>query len=178
MGIITLPTTFVDGTTPTAAQFNGDFSAIVNEFNGSISNANISASAAIAESKLAFNSSTGHNHDGVTSRLIPKGFAFFIPGTQTVANDQSLNPRAPSAQTVSRLDAYVKTAPTGADLIARVYNVTQGVVVATITIAAGAQTATQSSMTTASIAQGDVLRADVTQIGSTIAGINLTLTLS
>lgn len=41
MGIITLPTTFVDGTVPTAAQFNGDFSAIVNEFNGSISSANV-----------------------------------------------------------------------------------------------------------------------------------------
>lgn len=52
MGLISLPTTFVDGTVPTAAQFNGDFTTIANEFNGSISNANISASAAIAYSKL------------------------------------------------------------------------------------------------------------------------------
>lgn len=178
MGIITLSTTLVDGTVPTAAQFMGDYNAIVTEFNGSISNSNISGTAAIAESKLAFNTSTGHNHDGSNSRLIPKAFAFFVPGTQTVGNDQSLNPRAPSVQTVSRLDAYVKTAPTGASLIARVYNVTQGLVVATVTIVAAAQTATQTSMTNASISQGDVLRADVTQIGSTIAGINLTLTLS
>lgn len=52
MATITLPTTFVDGVVPTAAQFNGDFSTIVNEFNGSISNSNISASAAIATSKI------------------------------------------------------------------------------------------------------------------------------
>lgn len=53
MGIITLPTTFVDGTIPTAAQFNGDFTTIANEFNGSISNANLSASAAIDTTKIS-----------------------------------------------------------------------------------------------------------------------------
>lgn len=52
MGLVALPTTFVDGVIPTAAQFNGDFTAIVNEFNGNITNANISASAAIATSKI------------------------------------------------------------------------------------------------------------------------------
>lgn len=53
MGIITLPTTFTDGTVPTAAQFNGNFNAIANELNGSISNANISASAAIDTTKIS-----------------------------------------------------------------------------------------------------------------------------
>lgn len=52
MGLVSLPTSFVDGTIPTAAQFNGDFNALANEFNGNITNANISASAAIAASKL------------------------------------------------------------------------------------------------------------------------------
>ncbi len=53
MGTIVLPTSFVDGTVPTAAQFNGDFNAIVTEFNGSITNANISASAGIAATKIS-----------------------------------------------------------------------------------------------------------------------------
>jgi hypothetical protein len=53
MGVITKTTTFVDGTIPTAAQFNGDFDTIYSEFNGSITNANISASAAISASKIA-----------------------------------------------------------------------------------------------------------------------------
>lgn len=70
MGIIVKPTTFVDGTIPTASQFNGDYDTIYSEFNGNITNANISASAAIAESKIAFNTSTGHDHDGVDSKLI------------------------------------------------------------------------------------------------------------
>lgn len=52
MGLISLPTTFADGTIPTAAQFNGDFSTIANEINGSLDNSNIKASAGIIYSKL------------------------------------------------------------------------------------------------------------------------------
>jgi hypothetical protein len=63
MGIITKTTTLVDGTIPTAAQFNGDFDTIYTEFNGAISNANISPTAAIVESKLLF-SASGHGHTG------------------------------------------------------------------------------------------------------------------
>lgn len=53
MAVITLTTTFADGTVPTAAQFNGNFSVIANEINGSLSNANISASAAIDTTKIS-----------------------------------------------------------------------------------------------------------------------------
>ncbi len=52
MGTIVKPTTFVDNTIPTASQFNGDFDTIYTEFNGAITNSNISASAAIATSKI------------------------------------------------------------------------------------------------------------------------------
>lgn len=41
MGLITLPTTFVDNTVPTAAQFNGDFQAILDVVNGNIGAANV-----------------------------------------------------------------------------------------------------------------------------------------
>lgn len=58
MATISKPTTFVDGTVPTAAQFNGDFDTIYNEFNGSISNSNISASAAIAATKISGTAAT------------------------------------------------------------------------------------------------------------------------
>lgn len=53
MGVISLPTTFADQTVPTAAQFNGDFNAIVNEFNGNIDNANIKSGAGITPSKIS-----------------------------------------------------------------------------------------------------------------------------
>src|SRR3990167_5876132 len=48
MGVITKTTTFVDGTVPTAAQFNGDFDTVYNEFNGSIGSANVDSSIATA----------------------------------------------------------------------------------------------------------------------------------
>ena len=53
MATITLPTTFVDNTVPTASQFNGNFNAIANDYNGGITNVNISGSANIAASKIA-----------------------------------------------------------------------------------------------------------------------------
>lgn len=53
MALITKPNTFVNGATIIAAQHNSNFDTIYNEFNGSISNANISASAAIVDTKLA-----------------------------------------------------------------------------------------------------------------------------
>lgn len=72
MGLVVLPTTFVDGTIPTAAQFNGDFQALANEFNGNITNANISSSAAIATSKI--------------NTTFPSGTIVGTTDTQTLTN--------------------------------------------------------------------------------------------
>lgn len=72
MGLVSLPTVFVDGTIPTAAQFNGDFNALANEFNGNITNANISASAAIATTKI--------------NATFPSGAILGTTDTQTLTN--------------------------------------------------------------------------------------------
>lgn len=53
MATINKPYTFSAGGTIVAAEHNSNFDTIYNEFNGSISNANISGSAAISDSKLA-----------------------------------------------------------------------------------------------------------------------------
>jgi hypothetical protein len=53
MSIITLPNTFVPRTLADATQVNADFSTIVNDYNGNITDANISATAAIELSKLS-----------------------------------------------------------------------------------------------------------------------------
>lgn len=45
-------------------------SDITDQVNGSLTNFNISLNASIQESKLSFNTSTGHNHNGVNSRLV------------------------------------------------------------------------------------------------------------
>lgn len=52
MAVISRVTTWADGQTLTASALNGEFSNILNDYNGGITNANISASAAIAYSKL------------------------------------------------------------------------------------------------------------------------------
>lgn len=53
MSTITNPFTYSPNTTILSAQINSSFSTIYNDYNGGITNANISASAAIAGSKLA-----------------------------------------------------------------------------------------------------------------------------
>lgn len=53
MALVNKPYTFSAGASIVASEHNSNYDTIYNEFNGSISNANISASAAISDSKLA-----------------------------------------------------------------------------------------------------------------------------
>src|SRR3990167_1225780 len=59
MSTLTQQTTAVTGNTITAAVWNDEFSNIYNDYNGGITNANISASAAIATSKINATFPTG-----------------------------------------------------------------------------------------------------------------------
>ena len=52
MAIISIPNTFSAGAVIVAAQHNSNFSTIYSDYNGNVTNANISASAAIVDSKL------------------------------------------------------------------------------------------------------------------------------
>ena len=54
MALVTKPNTFVDGATIYASEHNDNFDGIYNDYNGNITNANISATANIDESKIAF----------------------------------------------------------------------------------------------------------------------------
>lgn len=53
MALVNKPFTFSAGATIVASEHNSNFDTIYNEFNGSITNANISSMAAISDSKLA-----------------------------------------------------------------------------------------------------------------------------
>ena len=179
MATISKTKTWTDNENVTYTDLNGNFDTVYNEINGSLSNANIDASAAIAESKITF-SGTGHGHTGGTDgKEITKnrGYGFYVAGTPSVANDLSWNPRVYYAQTAVRISAHAKTAPTGADLIVRIYNVTQAEVTATVTISASGTDATSTSITNSALTAGDILRADVTQVGSTIAGADISIQL-
>lgn len=64
MGLVNVPNTFTAGATIVAAEENSNFSTIYDEFNGNITNANVKSTAAIDESKSAFDDSGGHDHAG------------------------------------------------------------------------------------------------------------------
>jgi hypothetical protein len=72
LATISLQTTWSDGQNLTASALNGNFTTIVNDYNGSITNANISASAAIATSKI--------------SATFPSGSIIGTTDTQTLTN--------------------------------------------------------------------------------------------
>lgn len=59
MGLVTKQHTFSAGTIIVASEHNANFDDIYNEFNGNIANANLHASAAIADTKLAQISTAG-----------------------------------------------------------------------------------------------------------------------
>lgn len=182
MAVITKPTTHVDGTVPTAAQFNGNFDTIYNEFNGSISNANISASAAIAESKLAFNTSTGHDHDGVDSKLISvnRGFVWYASGTLTTGTNNGPRYVVPQALTILKVWLIVRTAPTGAAILIDINKNGSTIWSSQAnrgTIAIAATAGNQTTFNTTALAAGDYLDLDIDQVGSTVAGVDLTIVL-
>jgi hypothetical protein len=107
----------------------------------------------------------------------PAKYGFSIPGALAIANNLSWNPTVPFTSQVSTMYAYVKTAPVGSSLTVQVYNITQSQIVASLSISAGSNTATTTSMTNASVNAGDVLRLDVTAIGSTTAGSDVSVIL-
>lgn len=178
MATVTKTRTYSSGDTLTASNYNSDRDEIISGIND-ITNAQIDGSAAISESKLAF-SGSGHGHTGTSDGkviTVRRGYGFYISGAASVANDLSWNPTAPAAQTATRLAVHCQVAPTGASLTVRVYNITQGATVASLTLSAAATDGNTSTMTTAAIAQNDVLRVDCTAIGSSVAGSNISVSL-
>jgi hypothetical protein len=68
----------------------------------------------------------------------------------------------------------VKTAPSGADLIIKIYQST--VLWQTLTIADG--TVTSSATPVPGLSSGNYLRVDITQVGTTFPGSDLVVTIS
>lgn len=182
MGLVTLPTTLVDGTIPTASQFNNDYSTIYNEFNGNISNANIASNAAIAESKLAFNTASGHIHDGVTSKAIGKNraFAFYVSGTLVAGTNNGPRYIVPQTMTIVKVWLIARTGPTGQAILIDINK--NGTTIWTSqgnrgTIAAGATAGNTTTFDVTALVAGDYLDFDIDQVGSSVAGVDITVVL-
>lgn len=116
MSLITQQTTAVTGNTITAAVWNDEWSNIINDYNGGITNANISASAAIADSKINFTGSANtypkaNGSGGVTwaSLSTNNGFGWLVKGTITVANEISMKWPVPTTMTCSAIWAKTES---------------------------------------------------------------------
>ena len=92
MSIISLSTTWSDGQVLTASALNANFSDIVNDYNGGITNANISASAAIATSKI--------------NATFPSGTIVGTTDTQTLTNKTLTTPTLTKPTVNGSVQAY------------------------------------------------------------------------
>ena len=108
-------------------------------------------------------------------------FLFTIVGT--LATGTSLTPILPVHRDLTIVKAYavVKTAPTGADLVidinkggTSIWNATQA---NRLTISASATSGSQTSFDTTALSADDSLTLDVDQVGSTVAGADLSVYL-
>jgi len=158
---------------------NANFDTLYNKFNTGIINEDIKSDAGIVESKLTFNTSSGHNHDGVNSKAIPKGYAVAIAGTLTTGTSLTPAMVVVTAQTISKVYAYSKTAPVGASILidinkngTSIWNTTQA---NRLAITTGNNSGTQTSFDTTSLVEGDILTFDIDQVGSSTAGADLTI---
>ncbi len=105
-------------------------------------------------------------------------FLFTVTGTVTVAT--SVTPIIPAHRTLTIVKAYavLKTGPTGANLIVDINKNGSTIMTGTkLVVAAGATTGSQTTFSTTDLADGDSLTIDIDQIGSTIAGADLSVYL-
>lgn len=111
---------------------------------------------------------------------VPVYLQSILAGTLVVGNDV-LPPglRVPKATTARQIVGRVGTAPAGVDLIFTVERFNNGVsqgLVGTVTIPAGSTNASVTGLS-AALAGGDILKVNVTQVGSTTAGADLNVSV-
>ena len=108
-------------------------------------------------------------------------FVFTITGTLVIGT--SLTPLLIATRALTIIKAYadVKTAPTGANLILDINKNTVSIWASTpanrLTVAATATSGSQTAFDTTALAEGDVLTLDVDQVGSTVTGVDATVSL-
>lgn len=125
------------------------------------------------------------NDAGTIYELSETTPAFVFTITGSLVTGTSLTPTLSVIKglTITKVYAYVKTVPTGADLIfdinkngTSIWNATQANRIK-IPAADADGKATQTSFDTTTLSEEDTLTLDVDQIGSTIAGADATVTI-
>jgi len=103
---------------------------------------------------------------------------FAVVGTLTVGTDKAPTICAPCTLTIVKVKLVVKTAPTGAAIIVDVNKA--GTTIFTNqanrpTIAIGATSGDSGTPDVTALAEDDKITVDIDQVGSTVAGANLTV---
>jgi hypothetical protein len=114
-----------------------------------------------------------------------KMYTWYIEGTLTTGTYKSAILIVPWAGTILKVFAYIGTAPTGAAVLVDINKGTTSSNGTTIwsnqanrlTITNGATSGTQTSFNTTAVAANDILSVDLDQVGSSVAGSNLTIML-
>ena len=148
---------------------NANFDTLYAKLNGNIENEDVKASAGIVESKIAFNTSSGHSHNGTDSKLITinRAFTWTILGTLATGNNQGAQYIVPQNMTVVKIwgkcsasNVQVRVRKNGSD-------VKSGFEV-------GSTVTSSTSFTSTSLTAGDVLTFDITGVnGATDVFITL-----
>jgi hypothetical protein len=104
--------------------------------------------------------------------------SFAVTGTLVVGTDKAPTLVAPCGLTITKVKLVVKTAPTGAAIVVDVNK--NGTTIFTTQanrpqIAIGATTGDSGTPDVTSLAEGDKLTIDIDQVGSTVAGADLTV---
>jgi len=184
--------TFVAGTKILSAEVNSNFSAVNAEL-FDITNANISGSAAIADTKLA-TISTANKVDGSaliaeTIDAVKGQFAWYISGDLVVLDDYSAVYEVSATLSYVATAIYAKTGPTGADLIfdiemkrgagawTTIYTTLPRILNGSSTGGGNAVFDTATHGTSDQFEDADYLRINVDQKGSTENGADVTFLL-
>jgi len=123
-----------------------------------------------------------------TNNIYPRDITFALPGARIVANDLTNWIIMTHAGQINKAWAIAKTGPTGAALIFDIQKSTNNGSSFTsiwastpanrVQIAAAAVSGNQTSFDTTTFNAGDIFRIDIDQVGSTIAGSDITVTLA
>lgn len=108
-------------------------------------------------------------------------FEFPVPGTLIVGTSLTAAIIVPKPLTIVKAYAYVKTAPTGTPIIVDIKKNNSSIWASTpsnrLQVGVSTQTGSQTAFDVTSLAEFDILTLDIVQIGSGIAGADLTVAL-
>lgn len=109
-----------------------------------------------------------------------RGLVFYVDGTLATGTGKSAKINVPFTGRITKVVANVDTAPTGADIIVDIHK--NGTTIFTTqsnrpTIASSATSGNTTTIEVSSVAIDDVLTLDIDQVGSTVAGADLSVTI-